>query len=86
MHNHAQDAHADWMAVNITDDKIYIHDIGHMYKLSVTNDAENVVYKIVNKYGDKRIIYRDSDGRWDELLHDGDQFTGYAPYTEEALT
>lgn len=36
---------------------------------SVTNDAERVC-RVVNKaYPGHRIIYRDSDGQWDELKH-----------------
>lgn len=53
--------------------------------VSITNDAEAVVYELVNvhKIGDKRIVYKDTMGNWDELLHDGDQFTGFAPYRKE---
>lgn len=36
---------------------------------SVTNDAENVVAQVVAQYGDHPVIYRDSDGVWDELVH-----------------
>lgn len=79
MHRHTQDAKAEYVVVRVTDKSIFIEDVGHTHKISVTNDAEAVVYKLVNEYGDKRIVYKDSDGRWDELLHDGDQFTGFAP-------
>jgi hypothetical protein len=48
-------------------------DIG----MSVTNDAENVVEKLLTNYGNKRIIYRDTMGSWDELCHDGKKFTHY---------
>lgn len=78
---HRQAARAGYELVGISGQGIiFIEDIGHTHTLSVTNDAEAVVYELVNKYGDKRIIYKDSNGDWDELLHDGDQFTGYAPY------
>lgn len=49
--------------------------------MSVTNDAEEVVHalsRLVPLTG-KRILYRDTDGRWDELLHTGPTFTGFAP-------
>jgi hypothetical protein len=65
---------------------------------SVTNAAEDVVDKILARWADVRadriggpipIIYRDSSGRWDQLLHDGRQFTGFralnAPTEEEAV-
>lgn len=48
--------------------------------LSVTNDAENVVSDVLKIFGELRIVYRDSQGSWDELLHDGVKFTGFAPY------
>jgi hypothetical protein len=46
---------------------------------TVTNDAEYVVGQIKPPKG-VRLIYRDTDGRWDELKHDGaGHFTGFAP-------
>ena len=54
---------------------------------SVTNDAENVVPAVLARQPVDRIIYRDTDQRWDELLHDGRQFLGFAPIRDaEALT
>ena len=52
--------------------------------LSVTNDAERVVAELFKTYGDRRIIYRDTDGNWDELQHRGSVFTGFAPARELA--
>jgi hypothetical protein len=46
---------------------------------SVTNDAEAVVEELVARWGDQRIMYYDSSGQLDELLHRGGQFTGFAP-------
>lgn len=54
--------------------------------MSVTNDAEAVVKKVVELHGDHRVIYRDTDGRWDELLHQNGRFTGFAPLACDALT
>lgn len=48
---------------------------------SITNDAEAVTWDVWNRYGNRRIIYRDTDGRWDELLHaDGGKFVDFMPY------
>lgn len=47
--------------------------------VSVTNDAEAVVAMCLSRYGNRLIYYRDTDGRWDQLKHDGVKFTGYAP-------
>jgi hypothetical protein len=45
--------------------------------MSVTNAAEYVVEEVAQTYGRRRIIYRDTAGRWDELLHDGTRFKGF---------
>jgi hypothetical protein len=48
--------------------------------MSVTNDAEAVVQDILLRgYLRSRILYRDSAGQWDELLHNGIEFTGFGP-------
>lgn len=77
-----QTVKAQYDIVRESPDTIFIEDTGHGHTRSVTNDAEAVVYELFNRHkiGDKRIVYKDSDGRWDELLHDGDQFTDFAPY------
>lgn len=89
-----QNVRARYEIVGITDKTfkekniVFIEDVGHNYTMSVTNDAEAVVYELMNKYAfplDIRIIYKDSDGQWDELLHDGDQFTGFKPYRKRNL-
>lgn len=50
---------------------------------SVTNDAEAVIWWLTDRQflqAGKRCIYRDTDGRWDELTHDGvGKFRGFAP-------
>lgn len=47
--------------------------------MSVTNDAGQVTRYLYDKFGDKRIFYRDSTGRWDELVHEDGAFTRYSP-------
>lgn len=47
--------------------------------LSVTNDAERVVAEVLAAHPGRRIFYRDSMGSWDELKHNGEAFTGFAP-------
>lgn len=41
-----------------------------MGKTSVTNDAENVLTEInsIEYIEDRRIVYRDSTGQWDEIV------------------
>ena len=40
---------------------------------SITNDAERVC-KVFSR---SRIIYRDTDGNWDEIVHKGGAFLGF---------
>ena len=61
-----------------TADTIWIVDLDDG-AMSVTNDAEAVVEQVVKDFGDKRVIYRDSEGQWDELLHHHGRFIDFAP-------
>ena len=65
--------------VKLTDSMVFLVD--RIIGMSVTNDAENVCENISQQYPDKRIIYRDTDGRWDELVHKDGVFTGYKSYS-----
>ena len=70
---------AHYEVVRVTPEIVWIADCNDG-AISVTNDAENVVMELHNKYPGARIIYRDSDENWDELKHDGrGTFTGFAP-------
>jgi hypothetical protein len=53
--------------------------------MSVTNDAEAVVGEVLGMVDApiKRIVYRDTEGRWDELKHDGRRFVGFWPIRPE---
>ncbi len=46
---------------------------------SVTNAAEEVVRFLADAYteGLPPVFYRDSEGQWDKLVHDGHRFTGF---------
>ena len=63
-----------------TSEYMYIIDVGHRTHKTVTNDAENVVKHLFDNFdlGNRRLIYSDSDGKDDELVHDGKgTFKGY---------
>lgn len=46
--------------------------------MSITNDAEAVVEHVLSQGSpDVRIFYKDTDGQWDELVHDGKAFTAF---------
>lgn len=71
--------------VDIVNNRIWIADDNG--PLSITNDAEQVVRDLLPHWQEPktvRIFYRDSDGNWDELLHDGERFTGFGPAREMA--
>ena len=70
---------SEFTIVKFSGEFVWIRDI-NAGALSVTNDAEAVVQKLCAEYGGRRIIYQDSMGLWDELLHDGrGRFLGFAP-------
>lgn len=46
---------------------------------SVTNDAERVCEELSHLYPGSRLFYRDTDGNWDELVHDAGRFLRFAP-------
>ncbi len=60
-------------------DCIVIRDVGHAHgRMTVTNDAETVVFDLGLPAG-CRLFYYDSSGDLDELVHDGHGiFIGFA--------
>lgn len=57
---------------------VWIEDLDG-YK-SVTNDAERVTQELAASFGGRvRIIYKDTSGLWDELMHVNGKFETYAP-------
>lgn len=61
---------------------VWITDLCHPHAPSVTNDAERVIEDLAAAGVDlegNRVVYRDSTGRWDELLVKAGCFAGFAP-------
>ncbi len=60
------------------------HDRGR----TVTNDADAIVWDL-SRSGTlrpmDRLIYRDTDGRWDEIEHKDGIFVGFAPIGRTSL-
>lgn len=52
---------------------------------SITNDAAVVVRELMPNLSDKRLIYRDTDGRWDEILHAAGEFVGFKHIGADSL-
>lgn len=68
---------ASYSTVAVDHEFVYIEDCNG--PLSVTNDAEAVVAELLKTYPNKRIMYQDSEGQWDELVHNGQRFTDFRP-------
>lgn len=71
--------HADYAIVKTTPDIVFIKDLDLGGK-SVTNNAEFVVAQIHEQHPHRRVVYKDSNGDWDELVHDEGVFLHFAPY------
>ena len=72
----------------ITDSFVLITDLDDGG--SVTNNAASVVRELESDIegglGKRRIYYRDTTKRYDELQHESGQFTGFAPCSEHQQT
>lgn len=67
---------AKFVVVHVEPDAVWIVDL--KTGISVTNDAEAVVAHLARHYGaSRRIFYRDTIDRWDELEHDYGIFTRF---------
>ena len=60
---------ADYEVVRVEEDRVFIIDLDLGNK-SVTNDAEEVFKEIKLHFPDRRLIYRDTLGKWDEIVED----------------
>jgi hypothetical protein len=67
--------------VTVLPDAVFLVDYGH--GKSVTNDAENVVESVNDRFPNHRIFYRDTMGCWDELVHIRGLFLKFAPIVGE---
>ena len=67
-------------------DKVLLISDNNDGAMSITNDAEAVVAYLTKQQlikPGKRLVYRDTDGRWDELVHNGcGKFMGFAPVAD----
>lgn len=75
---------SDYRVVKVNTEQRIVWIVDYDDSRSVTNDAEAVVAALQPEYPGFRVIYRDTDGNWDELKHDGGRFIGFAPARELA--
>lgn len=68
----------------VTDTFVLISDNNR--GLSVTNAARHIVSELHERLkggiGHRRLYYRDSTGRFDELMHEGGRYSGFLPCSE----
>ncbi|WP_290687626.1 MULTISPECIES: hypothetical protein [unclassified Haematobacter] len=69
---------ASFAFLKIENGILYLQDLDR--GRSMTNDAEAVVEWAMQRYPKARIAYQDTAGDWGEMLHDGAQFRGFAPF------
>lgn len=72
----------DFCVIQVTKDRVFLIDLD-IGRRSVTNDAEAVIAWVQRHYPGRRLIYRDSMGRWDEICVCYDNAVRFLPYTEE---
>lgn len=74
---------ATYRVVEVSDEIVFIEDLANQTQSkSVTNDAEAVVAQLNEQYPHKRIVYKDTMGSWDELVHVHGLFVYFSPYSE----
>ena len=69
---------SQWRVVEIQKDIVFIEDLNG--SVSVTNDAENVFATVTSqKFSDDpitRVVYKDSDGEWWEIINNHTTWMG----------
>lgn len=76
--------HATFSVLRVIESTVFLVDGDN--GPTITNDAENVVGRVLSNYPAHRIIYKDTDGCWSELRHDGHRFTVFASLSKEDHT
>ena len=71
---------SNYTIVSDKPDQMIIRDVGPWTNhATVTNDAENVVKDLAPQLGSRRLLYIDSEGDMDELVHKDGRFVGFRP-------
>jgi hypothetical protein len=77
---------SDFVIVKVTDTELWLVDHSAVSgRMSVTNDAERVVTHLLKHYPNRRYYYRDTDGKWDELIHNGINFVRFGPARDKEI-
>ena len=74
---------AKYSVIRETGTHVLIEDLDETGCRSVTNDADRVIADLNSTLdggiGSRKVVYLDSDKRWDFLEHHQGRFTGFAP-------
>lgn len=65
--------------------RVWLIDLDLPNRSSVTDDAERVCIRVNELHPGKRILYRDTDGNWDELVHERGAFKQFRSARQEGL-
>lgn len=77
---------ASYIIAEINEDTVFLTDVSDAVgAMSVTNNAENVTAEINALYPGMRIVYIDTMGWIDELVHDNGKFQRFEPYFENQI-
>lgn len=71
------DIRTEFVITRQMDEWVVIEDLGRPETRSVTNAAELVVEWLNKLFPGRRILYKDTDGSWAELKHEGGRFVGF---------
>lgn len=84
MNSYSTSPESNYSIELITDTFILIIDTDEMGSVSVTNSAAETVEMLCNQLDimNKKIIYRDTMNRYDELCHRDGTFTSYKALTD----
>jgi hypothetical protein len=74
-------AKADYAVIQVDSDRVFLVDLD-LGGRSVTNDAEAVCEEMQATYLGRRVIYRDTMGKWDEMRVDKHNKIRFVPYDE----
>ena len=73
-------SHVKYSTYHINHVEKMVYLIDHDDGMSITNDAEAVVQTTNELYPGYRIVYMDTMGNWDELVHNDGVFDRFAPF------
>ena len=72
---------ADYGVIQVEQDRVFIVDL-NLGGPTITNAAETVARDLQRRYKHRRVIYRDTLGKWTEMRINARNVVLFAPYNE----